>query len=326
MQDSHGRQIDYLRIALTDRCNLRCIYCMPACGVPVTPAKQLLTPGELERAARAAVSLGFRKFRLTGGEPTLRADLVEIVARLANIPGVEQLVMTTNGARLAELAEPLARAGLERVNLHLDSLEPHSLSQTMPFNSLERAWQAIAAAEAAGLEPIKINAVVVKGCNDHFTPHLAQLTKKRDWVVRFIELIPVGETAGFALEHFVSSEATRAAIEARHGPLVPLNGGQVVGEAKLYRLPGWRGKIGFISPVSEPYCDSCSRMRLTADGRLRPCLLSDREFDLRAVLRRGGAQHELEQVFRQAVLEKPVGWRLQEGIYPQNRTMGQVGG
>ena len=326
MQDSHGRQIDYLRIALTDRCNLRCIYCMPPQGLTVTPPKELLTPVELERVARAAVALGFRKFRLTGGEPTLRVNLVEIVERLAGIPGVEQLVMTTNGARLAELAGPLARAGLQRVNLHLDSLEPHSLSQAMLFNSLERAWGAIAAAEDAGLRPVKINAVVVKGRNDDFVPQLAQLTLKRDWGVRFIELIPIGEMAAVALENFVSSQETKESIEAYHGPLAPLNGGQVVGEARLYRLPGGRGEVGFISPVSDPYCDSCSRMRLTADGKLRPCLLSDQELDLRATLRQGGSQQDLEAIFRQAILEKPIGWKLQEGVYPQGRTMGQVGG
>jgi cyclic pyranopterin phosphate synthase len=326
MKDSFNRDINYLRLALTDRCNLRCIYCQPVGGIPVMPQHDLLTPDEIERIVKAAVALGFHKFRLTGGEPTLRDDLVEIVGRLAHLPGVQELVMTTNGARISNLAVSLARAGLQRVNIHLDSLRETSLTMTMPFNSLAHTALAIQAMERAGLIPIKINAVVVRGYNDEAVLDLARLTMNKDWHVRFIELIPFGEMSGVALNHFVSSRESMGLIESQLGPLIPLHEGNLVGEARLYRLTGGKGVIGFISPVSAPYCKSCSRMRMTADGKLRPCLLSDQAFDIRSILRGGGSQAALEMVFKQAILAKPEGGYLQLGEFPKQYTMAQVGG
>jgi GTP 3',8-cyclase len=326
MKDSFNREINYLRLSLTDRCNLRCIYCQPEGGIQVMPRSDLLTPEEIEGVVRAAVSVGFKKFRLTGGEPTLREDLIEIISRLALIPEAQDLVMTTNGVRLPELAGSLSKAGLRRVNIHLDSLDPASLAKTMAENSLSQVFCAIHAAESAGLLPIKINAVVVGSHNSEAVVELARLTLDHDWQVRFIELIPLGEPAGIALDHYVPSRISMERIESRLGRLISLHGGSVIGEAKLYQLPGAKGVIGFISPVSDPYCTSCSRMRLTAEGKLRPCLLSDQAFDIRSVLRAGGSQAALEDVFKQAIQAKPEGGYLRLGEFPKHSTMVQVGG
>jgi cyclic pyranopterin phosphate synthase len=326
MKDGFGREINYLRMAITDRCNLRCVYCMPAGGLTFVPNEELLTPWEIERIVRAAVDVGFHKIRLTGGEPTLRPDVVEIVERLASIPGVRDLVMTTNGFRLAGLAKRLAQAGLQRVNIHLDSLDRIRLIRIMRLYSIKKTWAGIVAAERTGLVPIKLNMVVARGYNEADVVRMAGLTFEHDWHIRFIELMPLGTPADIALNHYVRTTETMALIEAELGPLLPLYGGKMVGEAKLYRLAGARGIVGFISPVSNPYCDSCSRLRLTADGKIRLCLLSEEELDFREALRNGGFHQDLVGLFQQAIRAKPIGYNLQQGLHPLNRTMSQVGG
>jgi cyclic pyranopterin phosphate synthase len=326
VKDSFGREINYLRISITDRCNLRCVYCMPMDGLTFVPGAELLTAEEIEQVARAAADAGFRKIRLTGGEPTLRRDVVEIVERLAHIPAIGELVMTTNGLRLPWIAGDLARAGLRRVNIHLDSLDPTRLVRTMRLNSLDKAMDGIQAAERAGLVPIKLNMVVTRGFNEEDVVEMARLTLERDWHVRMIELMPLGEPAEVAFHNFVSTAESIQRIEAQLGPLFPLNQGEVVGEARLFRLAGARGTVGFISPVSDPYCDSCNRMRLTADGRIRLCLLSEKELNFRDVLRGGGSHQDLVALFERAIAAKPVGHQLREGIHPENRTMSQIGG
>ena len=326
MKDSYGREINYLRISVTDRCNLRCVYWMPMDGMTFVPGPELLTPDEIERVARAGADAGFCKIRLTGGEPTLRRDVVEIVERLAHIPGIRDVVMTTNGLRLPWLAEPLAKAGLRRVNIHLDALNEMQLARVMRLNSLEKVWTGIEAAERAELVPIKLNVVVTQGYNEEEVAPLAQLTLEHDWHVRFIELMPLGGPAEIAFNQYVSTRESMDRIEAALGPLFPLNDGEVVGEARLYRLAGARGTVGFISPVSDPYCDSCNRMRLTADGRIRLCLLSEDELNFRDVLRDGGSHEDLVALFKRAIWAKPKGHKLQEGIHPENRTMSQIGG
>jgi cyclic pyranopterin phosphate synthase len=326
MKDSYGREINYLRISITDRCNLRCVYCMPMDGMTFVPGPELLTPEEIEKVARAAADAGFRKIRLTGGEPTLRQDVVEIVERLACVPGIDELAMTTNGLRLPWVAEPLARAGLQRVNIHLDTLNETRLTRVMRLNSLDKVWAGIEAAERAELVPVKLNVVVTRGYNEEDVVDLVRLTLERDWHVRFIELMPLGGPAEIAFNHYVSTRESMDRIEAALGPLFPLNGGDVVGEARLYRLAGARGTVGFISPVSDPYCDSCNRMRLTADGRMRLCLLSEKELNFRDSLRGGGTHEDLVALFRRAISAKPVGHQLREGVHPENRTMSQIGG
>lgn len=327
-RDRYGREIDYLRISLIDHCNLRCVYCMPLRGLHFTPSEQLLRSEELEAVARAAASVGFCKVRLTGGEPTLRSDLVEIVERLSRVPGLEDLSMTTNGVLLPRLAGPLARAGLARVNIHVDTLHPERLKRVMRFGDVEEIWAGIEAAVAAGFQPIKLNAVVVRDFNDADVVELAALTLTRDWHVRFIELMPLGggECARMALSQYVPSVETRQRIEAELGPLEALPRVRAADESRNFRLHHGRGVVGFISPVSEPYCGTCDRMRLTADGKLHLCLLNDDEVDLKPALRNGGGTAAIAELLLRAVSAKPTGHRLDEGVSTQRREMFQIGG
>lgn len=326
MRDSYGREINYLRVSLTDRCNLRCVYCMPMHGLTFVPNQELLTADELEKVVRAAVEVGFYKVRLTGGEPTLRQDIVDIVRRLTGINGVEQMVMTTNGYRLPHIAQELADAGLKRVNIHVDSLSKESIAKIMRLGTLEKAWAGIAAAEKAGLTPIKLNAVIARGYNDDAAVELARLTLEKPWQIRFIELMPFAGPTEIQLENYVSSDEVKSWIEQSLGPLFAVNQGRLDGEARLYRLAGAEGTVGFISPISNPYCDDCNRMRLTADGRLRMCLLSDGEINFRKTLRNGGSHQDLVALFERAIRAKPVGHQLKNGVIPQGRTMSQIGG
>jgi cyclic pyranopterin phosphate synthase len=327
-KDRFGREIGYLRVSVIDHCNLRCVYCMPMRGLSFIPSPELLTPGEMETVVRAAVGLGFAKFRLTGGEPTLRPEIVEITERIAGVPGVEDLAMTTNGILLPRLAGPLKQAGLRRLNIHVDTLHPDRVKKLMRFSSLEELEAGIAAAEGAGLLPIKINCVVTRDYNDMDVVDLARRAREGDWHVRFIELMPLGggETAHIALSQFVPTAETRRRIESELGPLVPLPSRSPSDEARNYRFEDGRGVVGFISPVSEPYCGACNRMRLTADGKFHLCLLNDDEIDVKQVLRSGGGAQGVAQVLLRAVALKPTGHRLDEGVSTRTRSMFQLGG
>jgi len=327
-RDGFGREIDYLRISLTDHCNLRCVYCMPLDSPTLAPTSGFLTAAEIETVGRAAVAVGFRKFRLTGGEPTLRADLLEIVERLARIPGVRDLAMTTNGVRLPPLARRLAAAGLRRINVHLDSLDPERLARVMRWGTVDEIWAGIQAAEEAGLRPVKLNAVVARGFNEDDVVSLAALTLDHDWHVRFIETMPlgVGAVAQLARTSVVPSAESRARIERALGILEPLPPHDPSDEARNFRLPGGRGVVGFISPVSEPYCGTCNRMRLTAEGRFHLCLLNDDELDVRAALRGGGGLAAVADILLRAVSHKPTGHRLDLGLSTERREMYQLGG
>jgi GTP 3',8-cyclase len=329
-RDAFNREIDYLRISVIDRCNLRCVYCMPLDGLRFLPNAELLTPAEIELVVRAAVEVGFRKFRLTGGEPTLRADLIEIVERIARVPGVMGLALTTNALLLGELARPLKDAGVTRINVHLDSLNPATVERQMRWGSFERIWDGIMAAEDAGLTPIKLNAVVTAGYNESDVVELARLSVERDWHVRFIELMPLGggECATLSMKRYVSNIETRRRIEVTLGPLAELPTENLADEARNYRLRGARGVVGFISPVSEPYCGTCNRMRLTADGKFHLCLLNDDELDVRAAVRaRSGRELDaVARILRRAVELKPTGHHLLEGRSTRERSMYQIGG
>lgn len=326
--DGYGRTIDYLRISVIDNCNLRCTYCMPLKGLSFTPSAGLLSAVEIERVVAAAAGVGFRKIRLTGGEPTLRADIVEIVRRVASTPGIEDVAMTTNGILLPRLAGDLRAAGLSRVNIHVDTLDRDRIERLMRFSNIDDVWAGICAAEDAGLTPIKLNAVIVRGHNEADVVELARLTMERDWHVRFIELMPLGsgECARVALSDFVPSGETRGRIEEALGELTSLPPKSAADESRNFRLAGARGVVGFISPVSEPYCGSCNRMRLTADGRFHLCLLRDDELDVRSVLRGGGSDEEIAAVLRRAVEAKPVGHELERGRSTRKRMMFQIGG
>ena len=326
-RDRFHREIDYLRISLIDHCNLRCVYCMPLDARRTTPNEHLLTPQEIEIVARAAIDVGFRKIRLTGGEPTLRADLLEIVERLSAIEGLRDLSLTTNGILLPRLAPALARAGLRRTNIHVDTLDPTRLARIMRLGTFAEIWAGIMAAEAAGLLPIKLNAVVTRGFNDEDVVDLAALTRVRPWHVRFIELMPlgVGEPAAISRQAFVASAETEARIVAALGPLTPLPPLDPSDEARNVRLVDGAGTIGFISPVSQPYCGSCNRMRLTADGKFHLCLLNDEELDVRQAIHAGGKDAVAATLLR-AVGAKPMGHRLQVNSTVERREMFQLGG
>jgi cyclic pyranopterin phosphate synthase len=326
--DTFGRTIDYLRISLIDHCNLRCVYCMPLSGLHFARSDELLSAAEIERVARAALDVGFRKIRLTGGEPTLRPDLVAIVERVGRLPGLCDLGMTTNGILLPRLATRLVAAGLRRVNIHVDTLHPGRLQRLMRFGTAQEIWAGIEAAEAAGLGPIKLNVVVTRGYNDEDVVDMARLTLTRRWHVRFIELMPLGggECARLALSQYVSNEDTRRRIEYALGPMALLPDQHPADESQNFRVPGAAGVVGLISPVSRPYCGNCNRMRLTADGKFHLCLLNDDEIDLRRALRDGANDTVIQSLLMQAVAAKPTGHHLERGISTEDRNMYQIGG
>jgi GTP 3',8-cyclase len=324
-RDSFGRRIDYLRISLTDRCNMRCVYCMPALGMQFAPRPELLNNDELLLVVRAAAAAGFRKLRLTGGEPTLRQDLVELIRAMKAVPGIEHIAMTTNALRLRRQAGELKAAGLDRVNISIDSLDPLKFRQMSRGGNLADVWAGIEAAEQVGLRPLKLNAVIVRGMNDDEVVALAELTTRHPWEFRFIEVMPLTGVAGLAEDGVVSTAELIARIEAHYGPLI-VYGQDAADPARCYRIPGAPGKLGFISAVTDPFCATCNRMRLTADGRLHLCLLRDDELDLRAAIRNGATQAEVEQIIRHAVQLKPWGHGLPEGVLPTRRGMSELGG
>lgn len=323
--DRFGRNIHYLRISLTDHCNLRCVYCMPE-DMTFRPNPELMQDDELLLLVRLFASLGFDKFRLTGGEPTVRARIVDLVREIAATPGVRSLSMTTNGVLLSRLARPLAEAGLQRVNVSLDTLDPEKFRRLTRWGKLEDVWQGILAAEEAGLTPIKLNAVVVRGYNEADVVHLARLTYEHPWQVRFIEMMPFAGATELQLKQVVTAAEIQERIEAALGALEVVNGGALDGEARLFKLSGALGEVGFISSVTLPFCASCTRARLTADGRLRLCLLREGEVDLLTPLRAGASIDDLRQIILEGIWHKPWGHGLAEGIIPLNRVMSEIGG
>lgn len=325
MRDQYGRELTDLRVSITDRCNLRCVYCMPEDGIDFRPPANLLQDDELVLLIGIAAELGVEKIRLTGGEPTVRPGIVNLVRRIAAIPGIRDLAMTTNAVLLETLAGPLRDAGLTRVNISLDTLDPEKFSRITRGGHVNRVLAGIERAEAVGLIPLKLNAVVVRGFNEDDVVPLAALTLERPWDVRFIEVMPFGTVADVADAGIVTSDETMRRIEAVLGRLEPLD---LTGDspARTYRLAGAPGRLGFISSVSEPFCVKCGRLRLTADGRLRLCLLRDDEADLLGPLRAGASREEMKERFRAAAYRRPFGHALAEKLYPQARVMIQIGG
>jgi cyclic pyranopterin phosphate synthase len=323
LKDQFGRSIEYLRISVTDRCNFRCLYCMPAEGLPWLPKAEILSYEEIAGVVRQLAPLGLRRIRITGGEPTIRPNLEELVRLVRAVPEIEDIALSTNGARLPELAHGLRDAGLDRINMSADSLRPDRIAKIARRNLGFDPVTSALAAERAGLAPIKINVVVMRSINDDEIEDFARLTLDHPWHVRFIELMPVGEMSGLTWEHIVPSEEVLSRI-ASLGALAkdggPLRGN---GPAAYYRLVGAPGTIGVITPMTHTYCASCNRVRLTADGRLRTCLFGDHEVLLRDALRR----HEpLEPLFRQALADKPKEHALLQMKVGGLRALSQVGG
>jgi len=323
LRDQHGRSIEYLRISVTDRCNFRCLYCMPVEGLQWLPNANILQFEEIVEVVRQLAPLGLRRLRLTGGEPTLRPDLPRLVAMLRAIDGVEDIALSTNGVRLPDMARALATAGLTRVNISADSLRPERVAAIARRDLDFDLVRAANAAEAAGLGPIKVNVVVMRGLNDDEIADFASLTLLHDWHVRFIELMPVGDMRELTWEHVVPSAevlervSTVGAFTADSGPQLGN------GPAAYYRLAGARGTVGVITPMTHTYCGTCNRVRLTADGRLRTCLFGDHEVLLRDAIRRG---EPLEPLFRQALSEKPLEHALHQMRVGGLSALSQVGG
>jgi cyclic pyranopterin phosphate synthase len=290
------------------------------------PNPELMQDGELLRLVSLFARLGFDKYRLTGGEPTVRQHIVDLVRGITSTTGVRSVTMTTNGVLLERLAEPLAQAGLQRVNVSLDTLNPEKFQRLTRWGRLEAVWQGLLAAERAGLTPIKINAVVVRGYNESDVVDLARLTLDRPWQVRFIEMMPFAGATDLQLKQVVTAAEIQERVSAALGPLHAANNGELDGEARIFRLDGALGELGFISSVTQPFCAACTRARLTADGRLRLCLLREGEVDLLTPLRLGYSDAELRQVVLDGIWQKPWGHGLAEGVIPLNRVMSEIGG
>ena len=323
--DRFGRKIHYLRISLTDHCNLRCVYCMPE-QMTFRPTAEMMQDAEVLYLTRLFAGLGFNKVRLTGGEPSVRANIVDIVRGIAATPGIHSVSMTTNGILLSKLAKPLAGAGLERVNVSLDTLNPAKFHRLTRFGDIEDVWEGILAAEAAGLKPVKINSVVVRGYNEEDVVDLARLTVDHPWQIRFIEMMPFAGATDLQVGQTVSAEEMKVRIGQALGPLTPAKDGGLDGEASVFNISGAQGDVGFISSVSAPFCASCSRARLTSDGILRMCLLREYEIDLLTPLRRGASLEDLRTMVLDAVWNKPWGHGLADGEIPLNRVMSEIGG
>jgi cyclic pyranopterin phosphate synthase len=324
--DDFGRAINYLRVSVTDRCNLRCIYCMPAEGVEKQNHTDILRYEELTLIIQAAADLGICKVRLTGGEPLTRLGLPEFVRMVAAIPGIDDLALTTNGTLLTRHAAALASAGLHRINISLDTLRADRFVQITRRGRLDDVWAGIAAAQDADLTPIKLNMVVIRDLNDDEVVEFARRTATHSWHVRFIELMPIGASVRWASDGVVPVSEIRARIETELGSLTPVHGPKGNGPARYYHLPGAKGTIGFIGAMSEHFCRTCNRLRLTADGRLRPCLMSDQEIDLRGPLRAGASLEQVKTILTEAIHRKPQRYYLDQAIASQSRTMAEIGG
>jgi len=321
--DSYGRRINYLRLSVTDRCNLRCSYCMPAEGVAKLRHGDMLNYEELLRVAGESVALGIEKIRITGGEPLVRKGLVGFMERVAAIPGLKELVLTSNGLLLGEMAFSLRNAGVRRLNISLDSLKPEVFARITRGGDLRKVIDGIAAAEDAGFPPVKINMVVMRGVNDDEVLDFAALTLRRPFTVRFIEYMPTTGEKGWNSLCIPGSEILER-IGSRHS-LVPLVGTEMAGPARNFKIQGAEGAIGIITPVSGHFCDSCNRIRVTASGVARGCLFSQEGIDLKQYLRSSG-DRQLREVLCRLVTGKPGRHRLADESEHQPFAMSQVGG
>lgn len=326
--DPFGRTITYLRISITDRCNLRCVYCMPKEGLHWQPRADQLTAEEIARVVEAVAQGGVKRVRLTGGEPLVHPFIVEIVRRIASIATIEEVSLTTNAMLLERLALPLADAGLKRVNISLDTLDPDKFKRITRGGEINRVWKGIAAAERAGLAPLKLNTVIVRGLNSDELSALARLTMENHWHVRFIEVMPIGNAQewgdGFPApsERYISVQEMRAQLSALN--LQPETSPVGNGPARTYRIPNAMGTIGFISPLGEHFCENCNRLRLTSDGKLRSCLVIPNEVSLRDAVRN---EQSLESYFYRAVANKPQHHNMLITVPAEtNRGMSQIGG
>ena len=326
LRDSWGREIKSLRVSVTDKCNFRCRYCMPAEGLEWLGREELLTFEEIQRLVRVLASIGVDEVRLTGGEPLVRRDLPMLVGMLADTPGVRDLSLTTNGVLLDRFAGPLVAAGLRRLNVSLDSLSHVRFAEITRRDALDRVLAGVAEAERyPQLRPIKVNCVAIRGFTEEEVPALAELARRKPYVVRFIEFMPLDADQAWRDDDVLTGGEILALIEERW-PLVEVPA-KPSSTARRFRFADGAGEIGFVNPVSEPFCSSCDRIRLTADGQLRTCLFSRREWDLKTPLRDGSSDKRLEELIRFAVAHKELKHKINEaGFVPASRSMSQIGG
>jgi len=325
--DAHNRRIDYLRISVTDRCNLSCVYCKPSNALKVLPHSEILQYEEMLRLVAVAVRLGITRIRVTGGEPLVRRGILDFISSLNSVPGIEDISLTTNGVLLEELAPGLRNAGISRLNISLDTLDPARFRSITGSDSWNRVWRGITIAEEQGFDPIKINVVPVTGVNDDEVASFARLTLERRLHIRFIEFMPIGAQDRWTSEVCTTSAQVRAAIEQEFGPLKPYAPRLSAGPSDNFQIPGGRGVIGFISPMTKHFCESCRRLRLTADGKIRPCLLSDTEIDIKSPMRGGCDDAELERLLRLSLRLKPDRHYLSaKSTDCFQRTMSRIGG
>ena len=326
LRDSWGREIKSLRVSVTDKCNFRCRYCMPAEGLEWLERDELLSFEEIERLVRVLARMGVDEVRLTGGEPLVRRDLPTLVGMLAATPGVRDLSLTTNGVLLDRFAAPLVEAGLRRLNVSLDSLSHVRFAEITRRDALDRVLAGLAAAERhPELRPIKVNCVAIKGFTEEEVPALAELARRKPYVVRFIEFMPLDADQAWRGDDVLTGGEIRALIEERW-PLEELTA-KASSTARRFRFADGAGEIGFVNPVSEPFCSTCDRIRLTADGQLRTCLFSRREWDLKTPLRDGSSDERLEELIRFAVAHKELKHKINDpGFVRASRSMSQIGG
>ena len=326
LADTFSRPITYLRVSVTDKCNLRCIYCMPERGLPWLPKSEILSYEEIAEIVRAAAQAGVRSVRLSGGEPLIRKDLPRLVASISAIDGIEDVALSTNALLLEEQIDALLDAGLKRVNVSLDTLREDRFAQIARRPGLDRVLAGIDAAIERGLTPVKINCVVMRGQNDDEIAAFAEWTKERAVFVRFIEVMPVHENLGVQRDAYVSSDEILERVRTI-GDLEAVTGPGGNGPARYFAFPGAPGAVGVISPLSHDYCERCNRVRLTADGRLRLCLFGDHEVDLRSAVRAGASQDEIVDLLRAAMLIKPERHHLRLGeASSRMRAFSEIGG
>ncbi|MCZ6689640.1 MAG: GTP 3',8-cyclase MoaA [Planctomycetota bacterium] len=320
MKDSFGREITNIRISVTDRCNLKCFYCMPGGIGEFAPKSELLSLDEILRVARAAARLGIRNFRVTGGEPFVRPGLIEFLGRLRKIPGVESLAVTTNAVLLKGKTDSLIRAGVEGMNLSLDTFERDRFTSITGSDCFDKVMRGIEEAMDAPFKTIKLNMVAMRGINDDEIPRFVQLTRNRNVHVRFIEYMPHGDWSEEEVAKKISCEEILEGIAALH-PFEGDEGPRGYGPARYYRIQGWKGTFGVISPVFNPFCERCNRIRLTSRGMIKSCLLIEQYLDLKPILRGGGTDDDLVGAIRRAIVEKP-----ERHTFQRNFSMNAIGG
>jgi cyclic pyranopterin phosphate synthase len=328
--DMFSRTISYLRLSLTDRCNLRCVYCMPEDkkgGLQMLPHEELLSYEELLRIVGLVVDMGMNKIRLTGGEPLVRKGVMNFISSLSRIDGLDEIRLTTNGVLLHEKAQGLYDSGIRKLNISLDTMRPERFKKITGADLFDQVWKGIETAGELGFD-VKLNVVAMKGVNDDEFVDFAQLALKTPYQVRFIEFMPVGNDSSWKEASYISSSDLQTLIAAL-GTLDPLPGRRMDGPARVYSLTtneGLQGKVGFISPISHHFCDTCNRLRLTSAGRLRACLLHDREADLKALVRGGATDAEIRRLIRKTILDKPKGHTLAEDQVNCSGQMSRIGG